>query len=313
MTASPDRLINISLKVAVTAAIILLFLSKASVAQRPPDNTLKLREYEDTLNRLTDVFLDGSEQGIRQNACYEFIRQLVLALKLEGSYEYPFDSLQRISILYPDDKSFRIFNWQLPLTTGKQRYFGAIQLKDDKELRLYPLYDYSDNMSNAADTITDNERWYGALYYRILEVKGKGKKYYMLFGWDGNNMRSNKKLLEVLSFTKEKEPVFGAPVFYFGKESDQNGIGRFIIEFKEDAQVSLNYDEDLRMITYDHLIPADPSTRDLPYTYVPDGSYEAFEWRRGKWNHIDNIFTSTMKEAPFPSPVDFSKEKLRKK
>ena len=69
MTASPDRLINISLKVAVTAAIILLFLSKASVAQRPPDNTLKLREYEDTLNRLTDVFLDGSEQGIRQNAC----------------------------------------------------------------------------------------------------------------------------------------------------------------------------------------------------------------------------------------------------
>ncbi len=299
--------------VKASAICVLLGIYAISAAQRPPDNTQKLQEYEDSLNQLTDLFLDGNEQGIRQNACYDFIRQLVQALKLEGSFEYPFDSLQRISILYPEDRSFRIFNWQLPLTTGKQRYFGAIQLKDDKELKLYPLFDYSDNMVNASDTTTDNERWYGALYYRILEVKGKGKKYYMLFGWDGNNLRSNKKLLEVLSFTKEKTPVFGAPVFYFGKESDLNGIRRFIIEYKEDAQVSMNYDEDLRLITFDHLIPADPSTRDLPYTYVPDGSYEAFEWKRGRWNHIDNIFTSTMKEAPFPSPVDFSKEKLKRK
>ncbi|MEO6168355.1 MAG: hypothetical protein ABIO46_10385 [Chitinophagales bacterium] len=269
--------------------------------------------YEDSLKSINDTILDGGEQGIRQNACYDFIKKLVLALKVDGSFDYPFDSLSRISILYPEDKSFRIFNWQLPLTSGKLRFFGAIQMNNGKELKLYPLYDYSDNMERPSDTITTNERWYGALYYRIIQVKGRGKKYYMLFGWDGNNLRSNKKVLEVLSFSKEKEPVFGASIFNFGKESELNNIRRFIVEYKEDAQVSLNYDSDLEMITFDHLIPQDPSTKDLLYTYVPDGSYEAFQWKRGQWNYINNIFTSTMKEAPFPNPVDFGKDKFQRK
>lgn len=270
-------------------------------------------QYEDSLKQISDVILNGDEQGERQDACYRFIRMLVQALKVEDSFDYPFDSLKAISILVPDDKSFRIFNWQLPLSSGTQRYFGAIQIKDKAELKLFPLYDYSDNFKDAVDTITGNERWYGALYYRMMQVKSKGKKYYMLFGWDGNNMLSNKKVLEVLSFTKKKEPVFGAEIFDFGKDSDRNGIKRFMLEYKEDAQVSLNYDADLGMITYDHLIPQDPSTKDLPYTYVPDGSYEAFAWKHGKWNHVDNVFTSTMQEAPFPDPVDFRKETYKRK
>lgn len=292
--------------------VVVLFPTPAA-AQKTVDNTAIFRMYEDSLQQISDTILDGAEQGIRQNACYDFIKKLVQTLKVAGSFDYPFDSLTRISILYPDDRSFRIFNWQLPLSSGKQRFFGAIQLNDRKELKLYPLYDYSDNMERPSDTITNNERWYGALYYRITEVKGRGKKYYMLFGWDGNNLRSNKKILEVLSFSKDKAPVFGAPVFNFGKESDRNAIRRLIIEYKEDAQVSLNYDSDLRMITFDHLIPQDASTKDLPYTYVPDGSYEAFEWKRGRWNYISNIFTSTMKEAPFPNPVDFGKDKFKRK
>ena len=31
----------------------------------------------------------------------------------EKSFKYPFDSLQTLSILTPEDKSFRIFNWIL--------------------------------------------------------------------------------------------------------------------------------------------------------------------------------------------------------
>ncbi|MBX7107854.1 MAG: hypothetical protein K1X61_04315 [Chitinophagales bacterium] len=297
-------------------ALMMLFsvlFSPPLLAQRTPENTQHLMQYEDSLRQLSDIILDGGEQGIRQNACYSFIRKLVNALQLPGSFDYPFDSLKRISILVADDKSFRIFNWQLPLASGKQRYFGAIQLRDDAELKLFPLYDYSDNMLHPEDTITNSERWYGALYYRMLTVKGHGKKYFMLFGWDGNNLRSNKKVLEVLSFTKEKEPVFGAAIFDFGKHSERNDIKRFMLEYKKDAEVSLNYDADLQMITFDHLIPQDPSTKDLPFTYVPDGSYDAFSWKHGKWNFIDNIFTSTMQEAPFPDPVDFGKEKLRRK
>jgi hypothetical protein len=141
----------------------------------------------------------------------------VRSLKTEGSFNYPFDSLTRISILYPADRSFRIFNWQLPLTSGTQRYFGTIQMNTKKGLQLFPLYDYSDRIKNPEDTVTNNEHWYGALYYKIMQVKSRGKNYYMLFGWDGNNMTSNKKVLEVLSFNKEHEVVFGGIFFISAK------------------------------------------------------------------------------------------------
>jgi hypothetical protein len=238
---------------------------------------------------------------------------MVRALKSEDSFEYPFDSLTRISILYPDDRSFRIFNWQLPLSSGRQRFFGVIQMRQKNELKIYPLFDYSDYMKDAADTITNNEKWYGALYYKIMQVKSGGRNYYMLFGWDGNTMTSNKKVLEVLSFNKKKEPVFGADVFNFGKDNERNNIRRLIIEYKEDAQVSMNYDSDQKMIVYDHLIPMDPSSKDLLFTYVPDGSYEALLWKHGKWNYVDNLFTSTMTEPVFPNPVNFGKEKQIRK
>ena len=179
-------------------------------------------------------------------------------------------------------------------------------------MQIYPLYDYSDYMKDPADTVTNNERWYGALYYRLLQVKSGSKSYYMLFGWDGNTLRSNKKILEVLTFNKKKEPVFGASIFDFGKESDHNNIKRFIIEYKEDAQVSMNYDEDLKMIMYDHLVPQDSSSKDLLFTYVPDGSYEAFQWKHGKWTYVNNVFTATQAEPPTPNPVDFRKNKLFK-
>ena len=282
-------------------------MAQAETAQRSGMNL-----YEDSLRTLSDTILDGGEQGVRQEACYKFIKILVRALKTEDSFDYPFDSLTRVSILYPDDKSFRIFNWQLLLSSGERRYFGTIQINDKKQLKLFPLYDYSDYMKNPADTVTNNERWFGALYYRILQKKASGKNYYFLLGWDGNNMRSNKKLIEVLSFDKNKQPVFGANVFDFGKEADRNNIKRFIIEYKKDAQVSLNYDEELSMIVFDHLVPRDPSTTGMYFTYVPDGSYEAFQWKHGKWNYISNLFTSTMKEPVFPKPVDFDKKKIYK-
>ena len=272
-----------------------------------------LQHFEDSLKSLSDSILDGREQGIRQQACYDFIKMLVQALKENDSFSYPFDSLTRISVLYPDNKSFRIFNWQLPLTSGKQRFYGVIQMNDKKGLKIYPLYDFSDYMKNSADTVTNNEKWYGALYYKIMQVKGRGKNYYMLFGWDGNTLSSNKKVLDVLTFNKSGEPVFGAAIFNFETESPRNNIKRLILEYKEDAQVSMNYDAELKMIVYDHLIPQDPLSKDLLFTYVPDGSYEAFKWKRGKWNYIENVFTSTMREPVFPKPVDFEKEKLYKK
>jgi len=254
--------------------------------------------------------LDAQDEMVRQSSCYQLIRTMVRALKVEGSFHFSFDSLQRISILTADDQSFRILNWVLPFADSTYRYYGTIQMNDPKQLKLFPLFDYSALILKPADTVTNHEHWFGALYYRMLEVKSaSGKPYYLLFGWDGNDSHSNKKLIEVLSFNSKKQPVFGASLFDFGSYDPRNKIKRFILEYKETAQVSIHYDDELQMIIFDHLQPESPSTRDDYTTYIPDGTYEGFKWQNGKWHHVDNVFTSTQKEPPFPDPVNFDKQK----
>ncbi|HYV91537.1 MAG TPA: hypothetical protein VE978_07135 [Chitinophagales bacterium] len=273
-------------------------------------NLQLLNHYQDTLKVLSDSMLDSKDEMKRQGSCYQFIRTMVRALKVEGSFHFPFDALERISILAPDDQSFRILNWVLPFDDSTYRYYGTIQMNDLKQLKLFPLFDYSEFISKPADTLTNNEHWFGALYYRMLEVKSSGgKPYYLLFGWDGNDAHSHKKLIDVLSFNSKKQPVFGASLFDFGSYDPRNKIKRFILEYKETAQVSIRYDDELQMIVYDHLEPESPLTKDDYTTYVPDGSYEGFKWENGKWHHVENVFTTTQKEPPFPDPVDFGKQK----
>jgi len=273
-------------------------------------NMQALNHYQDTLKVLSDSILDAKDEMKRQSSCYQFIRTMVRALKIEGSFHFPFDSLQRISILTADDQSFRILTWVMPFADSTYRYYGTIQMNDPNELKLFPLFDYSSFISKPVDTVTNNDHWFGALYYRMMEVKPpSGKSYYTLFGWDGNDAHSHKKLIDVLSFNSKKQPVFGASLFDFGSYDPRNKIKRFILEYKETAQVSIRYDDELQMITYDHLQPESPLTKDDYTTYVPDGTYEGFKWEDGKWHHVENVFTTTQKEPPFPNPVDFDKQK----
>lgn len=281
--------------------------AQTSITQK---NLVLLNQYQDTLKVLSDSMLDAKDEMMRQSSCYLFIRTMVRALKVEGSFHFTFDSLQRISILKAGDQSFRILNWVLPFADSTYRYYGTIQMNDPGQLKLFPLFDYSPLISKPTDTVTNNERWFGALYYRMLEVKSaSGKPYYLLFGWDGNNSRSNKKLIEVLSFNSKKQPVFGASLFDFGKYDPRNKLKRFIIEYKETAKVSIRYDDELQMIIFDHLQPENPSTKDDFTTYIPDGSYEGFHWEGNKWRYVENVFTTIQKDPPFPDPVDFEKHK----
>ena len=289
--------------------LLLIFSAELSSAQVNEYNQKKLRLYEDTLRKLNDTVLDGYNQHSRQTAIYSFIKTLVRALKAPDSFTYSFDSLKRISIQTAPDKSFRIFSWELLLDNNDgYRYYGAIQM-NNKKLELFPLFDYSTHISDVQDTITDNNKWFGVLYYNIVENKYFGKKYYTLFGWYGNNNSSTKKVIDILTF-KDNKPVFGAPIIDVKTKDKNQTFARFVIEFKKDASVHLNYDASYKQIIYDHLVPESPGTVGIYSTYIPDGSCEGFKFKRGKWRYVENVFTSKNKAVPFPAPVDFNKSKL---
>ena len=264
-----------------------------------------LKQKEDSLKGYANDMVQTINPQNRFTADSLFTKMFVRALKTNNSYYYPFDSLQTISKLYPPDSSFRIFTWQLVINDNVIRQHGAIQMKTaDGSLKLYPLIDKSDVTINIADTIGNNKGWIGAVYYRIVQTKSGNQNYYTLLGFDENNIRSNRKIIEVLNFMDD-EPRFGGR--YFSYENDtlkQPATSRFILEYKKDAAARLNYDENLDMIVFEHL-ESESNEPKKKWTLIPDGDYEGFKWKNGKWVHINKVFTQITPEGnePVPNPI----------
>ena len=263
----------------------------------PEENQVFLKEMEDTLALLAYAVIHDSLPEHRFGACREMIPKLVKALKVEHSFQYPFERLKSVSIQYPRDSSFRIFTWQLYVDKDDYRYYGAIQM-NTPGLKLFPLIDRSFKIEDAEHQALSPEEWYGSVYYNLLDVEGPQGKYYLLFGFDGYSFFRKRKLIDVLSF-QEGQPVFGAPVFVH--EGD-NRKARVVREYSAEVSTRCNYDELLEMIIFDHLIEMDGAYDEGPVNY-PDGSYEAYRLEKGLWWHVDKVFDQVSDEAPRPAPI----------
>ncbi len=241
----------------------------------------------------------------RFNADSAFTKMFVRALKTTNSFYYPFDSLKSISKLYPPDSSFRIFTWQLVISENVIRQHGAIQMKtSDGSLKLYPLIDKSDVTINIADTIGNNKGWIGAVYYKIIQTKSGNQTFYTLLGYDENNIRTNRKIIEVLNFMND-EPEFGGRYFSFENDTlQQPATSRYIMEYKKNAAARMNYDDDLGMIVFEHL-ESESGEPKKKWTLIPDGDYEGFKWKEGKWVHVNKVFNQITPEGfePVPNPI----------
>jgi hypothetical protein len=291
---------------ALPILIFSLLLGFASVAQPiTAEQRRALKRSEDSLKWSASKMVVGKTFPDRLTADSLFTRQLVRALKTPHSFYYPFDSIQQVSRLYAPDSSFRLFTWQLQVSENLVRQHGAIQMRTyDGSLRLYPLIDKSDVTINQEDTVANHLGWMGAIYYKIVQKRSSNVNYYTLLGYDEHNIRSTKKIIEVLSFVND-EPQFGGRFFSF--ENDQqfkSSRSRYIMEFKKDAGARLTYDPELDMIVMEHLV-SETNEPNKKWTYIPDGDYEGFRWKNGKWVHVEKIFDQVTPEgqAPMPSPV----------
>ena len=231
-----------------------------------------------------------------------FTRQFVSALKTNNSFYYPFDSIITVSKLYPPDSSFRIFTWQLVINENSVRQHGAIQMKTaDGSLKLFPLIDKSATIADISDTITNNLSWIGAVYYKLIPVNLKDKTIYTLLGYDENDIRTSRKIIEILDF-KNGEPVFGGNYFLIadGKIMPKP-IKRYVMEYKKMAGPRLTFDNDLNLIILEHLI-SESNEPDKKYTLVGDGDYEGLKWFNGKWTFINKVFNEVTPEGKPPTP-----------
>ena len=151
---------------------------------------------------------------------------------------------------------------------------------------VYELSDQSDNIRNPELAMLTPEKWFGALYYKIILNEHKGKKYYTLLGWDGNTNVTWKKLIEVMTFTKDGRPQFGEETMF---QNGRTSKRRVIFEFRAELIMTLRYEEKQKRIVFDHLAPEVAGAEGMYQFYINTFSYDAYEFKKGKWQYKADI------------------------
>lgn len=259
--------------------IFIFFLISCS-AQK--GNNKLIAEYEDTLKVMAHLIMHGESEEEKIVANNAFIKNLTEVLQYEKTFKFPFDSLSTIARLTSPDNSFRIFNWLLRKDNGSYEYYAIVHYhnKNRNRYEIIPLVDNSVNIRNAEQEDLDALNWYGGLYYQIAYIKKSGRKFYTLLAWDGNDGSSTKKIIDVMYFSGKNKIKFGLPIFKKNKNESQK---RVILEFDSKTAVSVKYHKKEQRIVFNHLIPARKDLVGLEEYYIPDGSFNAYKYKKGKW------------------------------
>ncbi|MBU3675903.1 MAG: hypothetical protein FGM54_01810 [Chitinophagaceae bacterium] len=274
------------------------------VHNKPVASLSALQVLEDSLVYYADSMYASPMPESRMDGGYAFIRTMKAFLKTPGSFNYPCEKLNnKISITNAPDGEFRIYNWEVMRSDADARYYGVIQRKNGQIL---PLVDVSDQLQRGAeDSVLNNGRWFGCLYYNVIAQKLAGQTLYFLLGWNGNGINSERKVIDVLSYGADNSAVFGAPVFNMIDRNKRRDVNRYVLEYQRGSKVSMNWDEEMKQIILDHTESqiGDPAKR---YTYVPDGSYDGIRWTGNKWVMAQNVIQIDVLEsgkAPVEKPI----------
>lgn len=242
-----------------------------------------IQEKETFIFNLFESLKKENVDSLRLNICEEIEKSLQGVLKQESSFTYPFEEVINLGKITSPDNKLRVFTWNCNLSNGEYKYFGFIQIKNKSGITLVKLRDQFSEKDLFRTLRPEN--WIGALYYQIVPFKSKAGSTYLLLGWDGNNMSTTKKLIEVLRFDKKGNVYFGMPVIEWRGKM----LHRVIFEYAKQARMSIQYQEKEKRLVFDHLSPSSPKYQNQFEYYGPDFSYDALQYRKGKWTLIENI------------------------
>ncbi|MBS3808243.1 MAG: hypothetical protein KGY60_12120 [Bacteroidales bacterium] len=248
---------------------------------RAENQTINFQQQEQILHRYFDSLAHAREDDTRDALNKKILSRFRRILDDPRSFDYPFDSIQNAGILKSADGKIRLYNWNVPYEAGYNIFQCFLQYKKADTLLTYELNDQSEKIEKPESQTLDKDKWYGALYYDIIVKQGRfDRTYYTLLGFDPNDFLSNRKVIDVLYFDKQDQPVFGAAIF----KNRQKVSQRILFEYNEFANMMLRYDQDKEMIVYDHLSPSKPQYEGQREYYGPDFSYDGLKFENGIWN-----------------------------
>lgn len=195
----------------------------------------------DSLRLLSKSMFDGSTDMIRYEANDRFMHILKSSLRNPEAIDWAFDSVRILSVMSSSDKKFRLFTWTLPLATERFESFGVMLVYSNKSknYKIIDLQNDADVLVHAEKEVLKKGHWYGAVYYQLIEKKYKGEHFYTLIGWNGADALHQQKVVEILTFDKNDEPVFGKLLF---RGKGYYGFKRLIFRYSDKVVMKLRYE-----------------------------------------------------------------------
>lgn len=246
-----------------------------------------LRNYElEALEHQLSININQPQDSNKANI--EKVEQIMEEIiDFPCSFDYSFDNLKTaMSILTAPDGTFKIFNWSYIHPDGSYTYYASIIRKDDNgTIHKIKLTDTSDSIKNPEYSQLNKNNWYGCMYYDIITNKDKKKTYYTLLGWDGKDLFSNVKIIDILTFSKTGDPSFGKNIF---KGTDPKQM-RVLLTYSQKSSMTLQYNRQKNMIIFDHLSPVNPLYSGKYDYYGADFTFDAYEFIDGHWLYHPDI------------------------
>ncbi len=265
-----------------------------NIAYSQDVNHETLSRLESDLLFYADVMVNTFKPSTRKRAASEFDILFEEYLASGQAFAKKAEFFKFISILDAPDNKFKLITWIKNISDAEKDYSGYIFFEDGRYIKLNRTTTLTDDLAYNSCT---QEDWYGCHYYRIM----KSDKSYLLFGIDFNGKYDNRKIVDILSFENDFV-VFGKEIFE-DKEEPDTYLNRLILSFSSDATVYLNYDPKLEMIVHDHLEPRLGLQPGQGPTNIPDGTYEGYNYEKGKWRYNKKLFNHVYETAPRPKPV----------
>ncbi len=238
------------------------------------------------MSRMLDSMRIASDDASKEKWNKTLKESMANTLQEPSIFDHQFTRLKTIGSIDSPDGLVRIVNWNIELADGSQKYVGFVLHRDLKKNthRVIELIDNSFLLPAKPDDVLEPNNWYGALYYKIIPIERSGKTVYTVLGWDGGLQSTNTKLIDVISFTGNSLKL-GQSIFKMGDQT----LKRVFFEHSEKTVMSLKWDTEKNRIMFDHLSPETPSLVGFYDYYVPDFSYDAFEYNGSKWILTEDV------------------------
>jgi len=300
-------------------AFILALLVTGVAAQIPDSSLRRFRTAELELKQLQKktFFSKTDQEKLEGNKAFIGVWDRIVTDP--AILDYAFDSLREISVLRPQNHKFLLLTWNIPRADGSHNFFGYLLVNQSykekagflkhrtiQRYEFHKLLDRSATVKSAENHIGGPDKWFGMLYTDLVECED----YYLLLGWDGNDKMTQRKFIDVLYFKNNGDAVFGKDVFKFSRKNPR----RLMFECSQEVSMSLRYNKKQNRIIYSHLGPRqEGGVLEGQYQYYgPDGSFDALEFKKGKWVIVEDIDARndrSKKDGEYNNPVN---PKIRK-